>query len=94
MTITVFKLDHRPPPGIKPWKYRVTRPKVGDHNVDMGNLQPTLDILKHLEEIREAVVALFPDATEDRRLTRAFTEIIERLGGRRQTPILIQTQSI
>lgn len=28
MTITVFELDHRPPPGIKPWKYRVTRPKL------------------------------------------------------------------
>jgi hypothetical protein len=86
MTITVVTLDHRPPPGIEPWKYRVTRPDVENHVVDMTNLDPTLELVKHLEEIRVAVVALFPDEPEDLCLAEAFTDVIARLEDEMKTP--------
>ena len=44
MSIRITTLNHKTPPGIEPWRYQVTFPRIEGHEVDMENLQPTLDI--------------------------------------------------
>ena len=86
MSIRITTLNHKTPAGIKPWRYQVTFPRIEGHEVDMENLQPTLDLVKQLEEIRKAVVALFPSEPEDLDLTQAFTDIIYCLEGEIEEP--------
>ena len=84
MTVKVTKVDHLF--SYNPWKYQVKFPNVEEHEIDMENLQPTLDLVKKLEEIRKAVVALFPGEPVDDCLTEAFTDIIDCIEGELEEP--------